>query len=124
MLEAEYLKHCTDELEDLFLELETLILEDAARRIAENKYVNTSTAQYQLSRAKALGMHDAEIKKRIAEMLNISESKVSSIISSASYASVEKDNRIFEEAYEKGLIYNFYYDSFVMKKIILCGSAN
>ena len=80
MLEAEYLKHCTDELEDLFLELETLILEDAARRIAENKYVNTSTAQYQLSRAKALGMHDAEIKKRIAEMLNISESKVSSII--------------------------------------------
>ncbi len=124
MLEAEYLKHCTDELEDLFLELETLILEDAARRVAENKYVNTSTAQYQLSRAKALGMHDAEIKKRIAEILGVSESKVSDIISSASYASVEKDNRIFEEAYEKGLIHKFSYDSFGMKKLILSGIAN
>ena len=124
MLEAEYLKHCTDELEDLFLELETLIMEDVARRIAENKYVNTSTAQYQLSRAKALGMHDAEIKKRIAKILDISESKVSNIISSASYASVEKDNRIFEEAYEKGLIHKFSYDSFGMKKLILSGIAN
>lgn len=124
MLEAEYLKHCTDELEDLFLELETLILEDAARRIAENKYVNTSTAQHQLSRAKALGMHDAEIKKRIAEILDISESKVSDIITLASYASVEKDNRIFEEAYEKGLIHKFSYDAAEMKKLILSGIAN
>lgn len=121
MLDPEYLKHCGDELEDLFAELETSILEDVARRIAENKYTSTSTAEHQLNRAKALGLQYKEVKKRIADILEISESRVSDIITEASYGSLDQDNVIFEEAYEKGIIHKFSYDAAGMKNIILSG---
>ena len=121
MLDPEYLKHCTDELEDLFSDLETSILQDVARRIAQNEYINTSTAAHQLNRAKALGLHYDEAKKKIAKMLELSEEKVSSIITEASYGSIAKDNVIFKEAYEKGIIHRFNYDEAAMRKLILAG---
>lgn len=121
MLDPYYLAHCTDEIEVLFADLETSILEDIARRIHENKYETTSTAQYQLNRAKALGLHDSEIKKQIADILKISEQRVSEIISSAAYEAVESDNLIFKEAYERKLINTFRYDKANLSKLILKG---
>lgn len=121
MLDPYYLAHCTDEIEVLFADLETSILEDIARRIHENKYETTSTAQYQLNRAKALGLHDSEIKKQIADILKISEQRVSDIISSAAYEAVESDNLIFKEAYENRLINTFSYDKANLSKLILKG---
>lgn len=121
MLDPEYLQHCTDELEKLFADLETSILEDAARRIAENKYANTSTAEHQLNRAKALGLQYDAMTHKMSEILDISESRVQEIITEASYGSISKDNVIFKEAYEKGIIHKFNYDEAGMKKIIIAG---
>lgn len=121
MLDPYYLAHCSDEIEYLFTELETSILEDIARRIYENKYEMTSTARYQLNRAKALGMHDSEIKKQITEILKISEQRVSEIISNAAYEAVESDNLIFKEAYDRKLINTFRYDKASLSKLILKG---
>lgn len=121
MLEPEYLKHCADELEELFANLETSILEDIARRIVENKYQNTSTATHQLNRAKALGLQYDAMKKKMAEIMKISEKKVAEIITQASYGSVGEDNVIFKEAYEKGIIQKFNYDEAGLAKIILSG---
>lgn len=121
MLDPYYLAHCSDEIEYLFAELETSILEDIARRIYENKYEMTSTARYQLNRAKALGMHNSEIKKQITEILKISEQRVSEIISNAAYEAVESDNLIFKEAYDRKLINTFRYDKASLSKLILKG---
>ena len=81
----------------------------------------TSTARYQLNRAKALGMHDSEIKKQITEILKISEQRVSEIISNAAYEAVESDNLIFKEAYDRKLINTFRYDKASLSKLILKG---
>lgn len=121
MLDPYYLAHCSDEIEVLFTDLETSILEDIARRIHENKYETTSTAQYQLNRARALGMHESEIKKQIADILKISEKQVSDIITNAAYAAVDSDNLIFKEAYDKKLINAFEYDKSNLSKLILKG---
>ncbi len=121
MLDPEYLAYCADEVEILFSDLETEILKDIARRIRENEYMNTSTAQYQLRRAKALGMQDVEIKKRLANLLKISEKRVANIINTASLESVTSDNMIFKAAYEKGLIADFSFKETVLKETILKG---
>lgn len=121
MLDPYYLAYCSDEVETLFTDLETSILKDIARRIRENNYESTSTAQYQLNRAKALGMHDAEIRKQIAKTLKISEKQVSKIITDAAYEAVESDNLIFKEAYDKKLITVFHYDKAALSKLILEG---
>lgn len=121
MLNPEYLTHCTDEVESLFAELEENILVDIARRISENDYQNTSTAQHQLNRMKAMGVQYDEMQKMLSEKLDITEKKVSEIISKSSYGSVDKDNVIFKEAYKKGIIHHFNYNKDGLKEIILQG---
>lgn len=121
MLDPSYLATCANEVESMFAELEISILEDIARRIRENKYVNTSTAQYQINRAKALGMQTEEINKQIAKLLKVSEKRVSQIISESSFSSVESDNMIFKSAYEKGLIAKFEFNEENIKQYILKG---
>ncbi len=121
MLDPEYLAYCADEVELMFSDLETEILKDIARRIRENKYMNTSTAQYQISRAKAIGMQEEEIKRQLARLLNISEKRVADIINTASFMAVESDNLIFKEAYEKGITTNFNFKEATLRKTILKG---
>lgn len=124
MLDPEYLTHCTDEVESLFAELEENILVDIARRIAENDYQNTSTAQYQLNRMKAMGIQYDEMQKMLSEKLDITNKKVAEIISESSYSSVDKDNVIFKEAHKEGIIHRFNYDKDGLKEIILQGIAS
>ena len=124
MLDPEYLAHCTDEIEQLFADLESDILADIARRIAENDYQNTSTAQHQLNRLKAMGVQYDEVQKMLSEKLELSMKKISEIISESSYGSVERDNVIFKEAHDKGIVHHFNYDKEGLKKIILEGIAS
>lgn len=121
MLDPEYLAYCADEVESMFSDLETEILKDIARRIRENKYVSTSTAQYQISRAKAIGMQEEAIKKQLARLLNVSEKRVADIINTASFNAVDSDNLIFKEAYDKGIITDFNFKEVTLKKTILKG---
>lgn len=126
MLSPKYLTDCSYEIEVLFAQLEMDILSDIARRIAENDYSMTSTAQFQLNREKALGMQYDEMQKQIAALLDVTEKKVAEIIPESSYKSVEKDNIVFKHAYDKGITSKFNYNKEDLKKIILegIGSTN
>lgn len=118
MLDPEYLKNITSELEDYWYDLETNILKDIAERIKLNKNKLTSTASYQIVIAKELEISDEKISSYLAKALDITLEDASKIIKEASYKSVESDNEIFEEAYRKGFINNFSYDKDSFKSII------
>ena len=118
MLDPEYLKNITSDLEDYWYDLETNILKDIAERIKLNKNKLTSTASYQIVIAKELEISDEKISSYLAKALDITLEDASKIIKEASYKSVESDNEIFEEAYRKGFINNFSYDKDSFKSII------
>ena len=127
MLDLEYLKNITSDLEDYWYDLETNILKDIAERIKLNKNKLTSTASYQIVIAKELEISDAKISSYLAKALDITLEDASKIIKEASYKSVESDNEILEEAYKQGLIDKFSYDKESFKNIINQGivlSAN
>lgn len=121
MLTPSYLTDCSSEIDALFAQLEIDILSDIARRIKENKYSMTSTAQHQLNREQALGLQYDDMQKRIAEMLDVTEKKVAEIIPQSSYHSIDKDNVVFKHAYDKGIISKFNYDKEGLTQIILAG---
>ena len=63
MLNPKYLSDAPEEIAEYFDELETRILEDISRRIAENHYMMTSTAEYQLRKLEELGVTMSEIEQ-------------------------------------------------------------
>lgn len=121
MLTPEYLQEVTKELEEYFYDLETQILKDIAERLRLNDNAMTSTAAYQLSQLKSLGAINERVNSYLSEALNVSKKKASEIISSSVYASIENDNVIFKEAYDKGLIVEFSYDKENFKNLITDG---
>lgn len=121
MLTPEYLQEVTKELEEYFYDLETQILKDIAERLRLNDNAMTSTAAYQLSQLKSLGAINERVNSYLSEALNVSKKKASEIISSSVYASIENDNVIFKEAYDKGLIAEFFYDKENFKNLITEG---
>lgn len=118
MLEPNYLVDIGLDLETLYSQLETDILCDIARRIGQNDFSMTSTAEYQKSVLQSLGMSQNEISKRISKTLDISNDKVRDIITSSSYRSLDSDNVIFKEAFDKGLIKAFNYNPANFKALI------
>ena len=98
MLDPEYLRDVSEDIAGYFDELETRILEDIARRISENDYMMTSTAEYQMKKLEELGASMNEIKQKIAEVLDITDAQVNEIISKSSYRSVQADNDIARKA--------------------------
>lgn len=123
MLDPEYLKTVTDELENYFYDLETDILADIAERIRLNTGKMTSTAQYQLEQLKALGVVDNRVNSYLSKALKKSDKEVEKLISESAYKSVEADNVIFKEAYEKKIIASFSYDRNDFKELIAKGIA-
>lgn len=121
MLTPEYLQEVTKELEEYFYDLETEILKDIAERVRLNNNSITSTATYQLSQLKALGANNQKVTEYISKALKISKEKAEQIISNSVYASIENDNVIFKEAYDKGLIATFSYDKENFKDLIVEG---
>lgn len=118
MLDPEYLANVSIDLEKLYSQLETDILCDIARRIRQNDFSMTSTAEYQKQVLQSLGMSQSEVSKRISKTLDISNRKVKDIINSSSYRSLDSDNVIFKEAFDKGLIGSFNYNSTNFKVLI------
>lgn len=123
MLDPDYLKDCTQDLENYWYNLETQILCDIAERIKHNENNLTSTVDYELAVAQSLGITNERINTYLSEALDITNEEASKLIEDSSYQSVENDNELFEEAYEKGLIEHFSYDKESFKDIINEGIA-
>ena len=121
MLEPKYLTEVTQELEEMYYNLETEIIKDIAERIQLNDYNMTSTAEYQKAVLQSLGKSQSQIIDEISKTLKISKRKVKEIIANSSYRSVEADNEVFELAFKEGKIPSFNYNKESLKAVINSG---
>ena len=81
--------------EELYLNLETSILQDVSRRIKKAGEI-TSTANHQLETAKLLSMKNVESK--LAEILKLSQDKVDKLFPQIANMSIEQENEIYKKA--------------------------
>lgn len=93
MLTPQQLQNLPKELTDLYSELSDFILRDIARRIAKGAKI-TDTAEYQLYRARSLGLSEKEIAAKIAEINGTSADVIDSLIRDAAAKSDEFDRRM------------------------------
>ncbi|MCI5668787.1 MAG: phage minor capsid protein [Oscillospiraceae bacterium] len=93
MLTPEQLQNLPKELTDLYSQLTEFILRDIARRIAKGAKI-TDTAEYQLYRARSLGLSEKEIAAKIAEINGVSVDVIDTLIRDAAAQSDEFDRRM------------------------------
>lgn len=93
MLTPEQLQNLPQDLTDLYDQLSEFILRDIARRIAKGAQI-TDTAEYQLYRARSLGLSTDEIAAKIAEINGSSAAEVNRIIREAAAQSDEFDRKM------------------------------
>ena len=93
MLTPEQLQNLPQELTALYAQLSEFILRDIARRIAKGAEI-TDTAEYQLYRAKSLGLSTDEIAAKIAEINGSSASEINRLIREAAAQSDEFDRKM------------------------------
>ena len=93
MLTPEQLQNLPQELTDLYDQLSEFILRDIARRIAKGAQI-TDTAEYQLYRAKSLGLSTDEIAAKIAEINGSSAAEINRLIREAAAQSDEFDRKM------------------------------
>lgn len=93
MLTPEQLQNLPQELTDLYDQLSEFILRDIARCIAKGAEI-TDTAEYQLYRAKSLGLSTDEIAAKIAEINGSSASEINRLIREAAAQSDEFDRKM------------------------------
>lgn len=93
MLTPKQLQALPKPLTDIYEELSEFVMRDIARRIAGAAKI-TDTAEYQLYRARALGMSTKEITEKIAKINGVSEDKIRELILDAAERSNEFDARM------------------------------
>ncbi len=93
MLTPKELQNLPKGLTDIYSELSEFVLRDIARRIAKAAEI-TDTAEYQLYRARALGLSTKEITAEIARINGAAESEIEKIIREAAEKSDEFDRRM------------------------------
>lgn len=93
MLTPQQLQSLPKPLTDIYEELSEFVLRDIARRIAGAAKI-TDTAEYQLYRARALGMSTKKITEKIAKINGVSEDKIRDLILDAAQKSNEFDARM------------------------------
>lgn len=93
MLTPEQLQNLPQDLTDLYEQLSEFILRDIARRIAKGAQI-TDTAEYQLYRARSLGLSTDEIAAKIAEINGSSAAEVDRLIREAAAQSDEFDRKM------------------------------
>lgn len=93
MLTPQQLQNLPKGLTDMCSELSEFVLRDIARRIAGAAKI-TDTAEYQMYRARALGMSTKEITAEIARISGISEDKIRELILEAAEKSNEFDAKM------------------------------
>lgn len=93
MLTPQQLQNLPKPLTDIYSELSEFVLKDIARRIAGAAKI-TDTAEYQMYRARALGLSTEEIAKEIAKINGVSEDKIRELILDAAEKSDEFDRKM------------------------------
>lgn len=93
MLTPEQLQNLPQDLTDLYDQLSEFILRDIARRIAKGAEI-TDTAEYQLYRAKSLGLSTDEIAAKIVEINGSSAAEINRLIREAAAQSDEFDRKM------------------------------
>ena len=93
MLTPKELQNLPKGLTDIYSELSEFVLRDIARRIAKAAEI-TDTAEYQLYRARALGLSTKEITAEIARINGAAESEIENIIREAAEKSDEFDRKM------------------------------
>jgi len=93
MLTPEQLQNLPQELTDLYGQLSEFILRDIARRIAKGAQI-TDTAEYQMYRARSLGLSTDEIAEKIAEINGSSAAEINRLIREAAAQSDEFDRKM------------------------------
>lgn len=93
MLTPEQLQNLPQDLTDLYEQLSEFILRDIARRIAKGAEI-TDTAEYQMYRARSLGLSTDEIAAKIAEINGSSAAEVNRLIREAAAQSDEFDRKM------------------------------
>lgn len=93
MLTPEQLQNLPQDLTDLYEQLSEFILRDIARRIAKGAQI-TDTAEYQLYRARSLGLSTDEIAAKIAEINGSSAAEINRLIREAAAQSDEFDRKM------------------------------
>ena len=90
MLTPEQIEALRDRATLITEPITNFLLEDIARRIAEAGKL-TSTAAYQMWRAKELGMSEREIKQRLRKLLGVSHGEVRKLLTQAAESSYNAD---------------------------------
>lgn len=96
-LTPEQLKNIPEGFVLLYQELEDFIIDDISRRLAKAGKV-TDTAKWQAIKAREIGIALEDIKKKIKEINNISESDLKELLNYASEKSIKQDNAIYTKA--------------------------
>ena len=105
MLTPQYLADIPESVVKIYLDLESDIMVDIARRIKKTGKI-TDTAIWQAKKLEELGASREYIAKRIAIALKMSEKEVLRIFNEACYKSLRKDEIIYMRAKERGLLPN------------------
>ena len=93
MLTPQYLSNIPESVVKIYLDLESDIMVDIARRIKKTGNI-TDTAIWQAKKLEELGASREYIAKRIALALKLSEKEVLRIFNEACYKSLKKDETI------------------------------
>lgn len=93
MLTPKQLQSIPQPLTNIYSELSDFVLQDIAMRIAKAAKI-TDTAEYQLYRARALGMSKDEITAEIARINGAAEKTIAELIRQAAEKSDEFDRQM------------------------------
>ena len=93
MLTPKQLQSLPKPLTDIYSELSDFVLQDIALRISKAAKI-TDTAEHQMYRARALGMSTDAIKKELARINGVAESKIEELIREAAERSDEFDRKM------------------------------
>ena len=92
-LSPQYYDECTDDVLNLYAELEDRIIADVVRRIVKTGDI-TETAKWQIRQAQQMGLLYDDIIKDVAQYTSKTDSEVKKTFENAGVETVNNDNRI------------------------------
>lgn len=96
-LSPQYYDGCTDDVLNLYAELEDRIISDVVRRIVKTGDI-TETAKWQIRQTQQMGLLYDDIIKDIAKSTNKTDSEVKKMFEKAGVETVNNDNRLHIQA--------------------------
>ncbi|MFR5877063.1 MAG: phage minor capsid protein [Eubacterium sp.] len=97
MLDPAYLMSVSDNVVEIYSQVEQDIASDIARRIVKNGYI-TDTAQWQLQKAKELGYFQKDIDVILSEATGLSRKEIKRLMNEAGMKSLLYDDAIYKAA--------------------------